>query len=628
MGLRDIFRGKSDDETEDVTQQPSTEADSQGAVAEQADHQPSEPLTDSEPTDEDSASAVLTTKQNLTKAVHEYNVTRADLQDLLFSDRQAIQDVIDLLEPRVTSTQSQIDDANHQIKQIQTELEQAGENASAPFVKQQTELNGKIEENQGQVNTLTARVNDLNQELENLNQKQQQLIQAETDISAKFESEKDPAVIVTLADQYRDDIENNKDEREKNAAAIAVVDEKQQNLKQQLDAVQSKLTADQDKLQEINHQLEEVQLKVASENEGRSQQLAGLKQDLTKNQAKLDQLQNHLDEKNRELAAANQEIADWLGVSVPVKQLKLGEDSEIIVDMDGLDDEQFVQLKSAIKVLTDRGAGRIGLYTSQFKLNLTSQIAKWTTELQVKGGVVSVYNPLYSLQHQGELGAKYQLPDDAVTDEWNDDNTERTLVLDNGWTLKARYFDQSDAVSTVDSYKGDHLAGSSTLTREGQLTANRFYNDDGTKNRDEYYSQSGLGILNVRYEQDELSQVELLNAVGMQVQSFESIDGFTNWWLKNQFNRSGLLLGTLNNEHYRELLRVTHGEPIALVTGSDMKRDEFTDWMKTLSKQQYLADNYATEMKLIQELNQPLTISLMDPRNLPVSLGVPVGDGE
>ena len=133
-------------------------------------------------------------------------------------------------------------------------------------------------------------------------------------------------------------------------------------------------------------------------------------------------------------------------------------------------------------------------------------------------------------------------------------------------------------------------------------------------------------MLNVRYEQDEVKQVELLNPVGMQVQAFDNIDGFTQWWLKNDFSKNGLLVGSIENEQYRQLLQVTQGEPIALTTGAVADSDDFKTWATGLSKQQYLVDNYETEMKIIKLLNQPLTISLLDPRNLPVSLGTPLGD--
>lgn len=628
MGIRDLFRGKSNSDDNETNEKKSNDTEEK-----QIDESKSKDKTDVQKSnfevvgsDSLTKGSALTVKDELTKVVQQYNVQRESLQNLLFDKQKSIQKIVDQLNEEKTNAQKSVDDAGTQVTKIQNEMEKETQDASAPLVKKQSELSARIKENQDQSGSLIDQVKEINAELAGLNKKQQQLVQAETDISAKFESEKDPAVIVTLADQYRDDIKNNKDERDKNATAIAAVEEKQQNLKNQLQAVRDKLTADQKELRDVNNQLEEIQLKIASDDEGRSKHLDDLTQELTKNQTELAKLQSHLDEKNKELAAADQEIADWLGVSVPVKQLKLVEDSEIIVDMDGVDDEQFEQLRAAIKVLTDRGVSRVGLYTSQFKLNLTSQIAKWTTDLQIKGGTVSVYNPLYSLQHQGKLGAKYQLPDDAVSDEWNDAHTERTLVLDNGWTLKVHYFEGSDAVSTVDSYQGNHLAESSTLTTEGQLTANRFYNDDGTKNRDEYYSQSGLGILNVRYEQDELSKVELLNAVGMQIQTFDTIADFTEWWMKNSFNHRGLLMGSIENQQYRHLLGETQGEPITLVTASSLEQDEFKTWAMALPKQQYLADNYATEMKLIQQLNQPLTISLLDPRNLPVSLGVPVGD--
>lgn len=627
MGLRNLFRGKSEQEPDktnenQIVQNNQPDSGNNNSMSYDESVTEKDNNVDNNPI----ASSVLTAKKNLADIIRQYNSRREGLQDLLFDKQREIQMGFDSLKEQVSDTQNFVDDTGKQITQIQNEMEQASQEVSAPLVEKQSDLNQRIEENKSKIGNLVARFHEFNQELSDLNKKQQQLIQAETDISAKFESEKDPVVIVTLADQYRDDIQQNKAERDENATTIAAVEEKQQALKSQLQTVRDQLTADQKELQDVNAQLEEVQLKIASDDEGRSKQLDSLTQELTDHQNELANLQAEFDKKNQELAAANQEINDWLGVPVPVKQLELDEDSEIILDMDGLTDAQFAQLKAAVKVLTNRGLEHFGLYTSQFTLDLNTQVAKWTTDLQIKGGTVSVYNPLYSLQHQGKVGAKYQLPDNAVSDEWNDDHTERTLVLDNGWTLKARYFEGSDAVATVDSYQGDHLAESSTLTTGGQLTANRFFNDDGTKNRDEYYSQSGLGILNVRYEQDELSKVELLNAVGMQVQTFDTIADFTEWWMKNSFNHRGLLMGAIENQQYRHLLGETQGEPITLVTTSSLEQDEFKAWAMALPKQQYLADNYATEMKLIQRLNQPLTISLLDRRNLPVSLGVPAGD--
>lgn len=627
MGLRNLFRGKSEQEP-DTTNENQIVQNSQSDSGNNSAMSYDESVTKNENNvgNNPIASSALTAKKNLADAVQQYNSRREDLQDLLFDKQKEIQMDFDSLKGQVSEAQNSVDDTGKQITQIQDEMEQATQEVSAPLVEKQSELNQRIEENKSKAGSLVAQFHELNQELSDLNKRQQQLIQAEKEISAKFESEKDPAVIVTLADQFRDDIESNKEERDRNASTIQAVDKKSQNLKDQLQVVRGQLTADQKRLQEVNDQLEQVQYKIATDDEGLSKQLDELTQELTQNQNKLSQLQSNLDSKSAELVAANQDIVNWLGVSVPIKQLELYEDSEIVLDVDGLTGEQAAQLATAVRVLTSHGISHFSLFTSQFTLNLTSQIAKWTSDLNVKSGFVSVYNPLYSLQRQGEPGAKYQLPDNTVSDEWNDAHTERTLVLDNGWTLKVHYFEGSDAVANVDSYQGDHLAESSTLTTEGQLTANRFFNDDGTKNRDEYYSQSGLGILNVRYEQDEVSKVELLNAVGMQVQTFDNIAGFTEWWMKNSFNQHGLLMGAIENQQYRHLLGETRGEPITLVTGSSLEHDEFKAWAMALPKQQYLADNYATEMKLIQRLNQPLTISLLDQRNLPVSLGIPAGD--
>ncbi|MCH5461666.1 hypothetical protein HC026_03380 [Lactobacillus sp. LC28-10] len=628
MGLRDLFRGTSNQES-DNTKQNETEANKQLENQTQ-DTDTNDQQQDSNATESSSSSvtSTLTAKQNLAEIAGKYNIQRETLQDLLFDQQKEIQTDIDQLNQQIADAKKAADDSGTQITNIQNQMEEASQEASAPFVERQTELNSRIKENQDKAGALIDQVKDINAELSGLNTKQQELIQAETEISSKFESEKDPAMIVTLADQYRDDIKSNKAERDANEATIQAVDKKQRDLKAQLQAVRDKLTADQKELNDTNNQLEEVQQKVAADDEELSKQLDSLTQQMTQNQARLSELQDNLATKQSEIDAVNSDINKWLGVPVPVKGLVLDSDSEIILDMDGLSADQYEQMKLVVKVLTKRGIEHVGLYTSQFELNLTNQIATWTSELQVKGGVVSVYNPLYSLQHQGKLGAKYQLPDNAVKDEWNDDHTERTLELENGWTLKVRYYPSSDNIQTIDSYKDGHLSESSILTTEGQLTSNRFYNDDNTKNRDEYYSQSGLGVLNVHYEDDEISQVELLNAVGMQVQAFDSIEGFTAWWMKNNFNKAGLLVGAIENDQYRQSVSQTQGNVIALVTSSVADRDEFTSWASALPQQQYLVDNYETEMKLIKKLNQPLNISLLDPHNLPVTLGIPFTDAE
>ncbi|GAX04012.1 chromosome partition protein Smc [Secundilactobacillus pentosiphilus] len=625
MGLRDLFRGNSKRETEKTNDNASIENNQSGNDGNQAEQVQDSNATASSPS---VVTSVLTAKQNLTEIAQQYNIRRETLQDLLFDHQKEIQTSIDELNKEIAASQQLVEDNGQQVTNIQDKMEKASAEASAPFVQQQTELNARIKENQDQVGNLISQVKELNAELTGLNSKQQQLVQAETDISAKFKSEKDPATIVSLADQYRDDIKNNQTEREENEATIRAVDQKQTALKDQLQATRDKLTADQKELSEVNSKLEEVQAKVASDDEETSKQLDAMTQKLTDSQAQLTQLQGNLNQKNAELSDANADIKKWMGVLVPVKGLVLDSDSEIILDMDNLTEAQYEQMKLVVKVMMRRGIERVGLYTSQFKLNLTSQIAAWTNELQVRGGIVSVYNPLYSLQHQGQPGAKYQLPDDAVNDEWNADHTERTLTLDNGWTLKVHYYPSSENIENVDSYKNGRLAESSMMSTEGQLTSNRFYNDDGTKNRDEYYSQSGLGILNIHYENDKLSQVELLNAVGMQVQAFDTIAVFTEWWVKNNFNESGFLVGAIENEQYRQLLNAMHGKSIALVNGSAVDNDAFKSWAAALPQQQYLVDNYETEMKLIRQVNQPLNISLLDPHNLPVTLGIPFAGAE
>lgn len=624
MGLRDLFRGNSNQES-DKTETQQQDETTQGQSDNQAE-QAQEP--ESEASDALQAATViqspLNAKQRLAEVARQYNTSREALQDLLFSNQSLTQAKVDELQTQINDVQTKVDDTGKQISQIQDQLEASTQKATAELTNQQTDLNQKIKAGQDQAGTLLTQVREFNHEISVLNDKQQKLSQEEKDISAQFENTQDPADIVSLADQYRDDIAANKAERDKNAQLIVEVDAKRGKVKDQLQAVRDELTANQQALSDVNDQLEELQIKVASEDEKLTDKLDTLTTDLTKSQNKLAKLKNEKDAQDAQLNTINQDITNWLSVPVAVKGLELDADTEIVLDMDKLTDNQFALMKSVVQLFIGRGIKRVSLYTSQFTLNLNDQIAKWTTDLGVAGGVVSVHNPLYNLQHQGDLGAKYQLPDNAVSDEWNDSHTERTLVLpDDGWQLKIHYFDLGDNISTVDAYQNDHLSETSALTTEGRLASNRFYNDDGTKDRDEYYQQNGLGVLTVHYKNDNLSTIELLNAVGMQVASFKTFDEFTNWWLQNNFRVNGVLVGPIENATYRDLVHVTQGEPIALVTAQTLAEDAFNEWAKSLPKQQYLVANYQTERKLIDQLQTPINVSLIDPHNLPITLGVP-----
>ncbi|MTV82203.1 hypothetical protein [Secundilactobacillus folii] len=624
MGLRDLFRGQKEPKTDETkNEQPTTEQEPESQASEATETQAE--VADSEATQPAATiQSPLVAKQRLADVARQYNDTREVLQDLLFGNQSTTQAKIETLNTQIADLQQTVDDTGKSISQIQDEMENNLQKATSELVAQQKDLNQKIKAGQDQAGALIMQVNEINQEIGTLNEKQQKLAQAEKDISAQFESTEDPADIVSLADQYRDDIAVNKKEREANAQLIVEVDAKREKVKQQLQSVRDGLTADQKSLSDVNDQVEDVQIKIASEDEERSKQLDSLTADLTKSQNELAKLKNEKDEQDEQLATINQDIQDWLGIKVPVKGLELDADSEIVLDMDNLSDDQFALMKLVVKLFMERGIKHIGLYSSQFTLNLNSQIAKWTNDLAVSNGTVSVHNPLYNLLHQGDLGAKYQLPDNAVSDEWNDTHTERTLVLpDDGWSLKIRYFDLGENISTIDAYQNDQLSETSFLSTEGRLASNRFYHDDGTKDRDEYYRQNGLGVLTIHYENDNLSSIELLNPVGMQVATFKSIDEFNQWWLQNDFNTNGVLVGPIENDAYRNFLKIAQKAPIALVTDAVLEDDAFNDWTDSLPEQQYLVANYDTERKLIDKLQKPINVSLIDPHNLPITIGVP-----
>lgn len=618
MAFRDLFRGKTNQDS-----------DSQDDNNEQIDENKNEEGESPDPsTDEPTAAETLqpTSEQmkSLTDVTKQYNADREALQNVLFSNQRVTQDAIDKLVTQTTTAQQKVDENGKTISKIQNEMESASQKASAPYVDQQTELNQKIKESQDQVGGLIDQVNDYNHEIGILNDKQQKLAQKEKEISTKFGETEDPADIVNLADQYRADIAENKKERDENAQVIVDVDGKRQVVKDQLQKVRDTLTANQKSLSKVNEQLEEVQIKIASDDEERTAQLDQLTNDLTKSQNELAQLQNQKDAQDAQLKAINDDIQNWLGVPVPVNGLHLNADTEIVLDMDDLTDDQLSLMKQVVHLLSSRGITHFGLYSSLFSNDLNNQIAKWTNDLTVAGGMVSVHNPLYNLQHQGELSAKYRLPDNAVKDEWNESHTERTLTLpDDGWKLKVHYFDLGDHIANVAAYKDGKISESSQLTMEGQLTSNRFYNDDGTINRDEYYRQDGLGILTVRFENNDTKQLDLLNPSGINIAKFDNVDDFTDWWLKNDFDSDGVLVGPLENSSYRSLVSATERLPIALVKSETLDQVDFKKWVDMLTKQQYIVSDYATEIKLVQMINQPLNVRAIDARNMPVGLSTP-----
>ena len=126
----------------------------------------------------------------------------------------------------------------------------------------------------------------------------------------------------------------------------------------------------------------------------------------------------------------------------------------------------------------------------------------------------------------------------------------------------------------------------------------------------------------MHYSDDKLSQIEVLNPAGMQVQAFGDLAGFNQWWLANEFQNTGLLVGAIENDDYRQLAGVVQGSVAGVVTQAAVAADQLVAWADAFSEQQYFAENYETELKLIERLNRSVNVSLIDQRNMPVTMGV------
>lgn len=632
MGIRDMFKSKPEP-------QPGLRSSRSANTSTNNTVTPTQPTGSSEdrhatenndrvrpaarPTTVSPVSSLVSAKQRLAAVAQDYNASREVLQRLLFTQQETVQQqVTDLTQQLATSQENSVQISKN-LNNLKAEVEAEGEAAISELREQQKPLRVAEHEQQDQIGGVLANVNELGHELKVLAQRQEKLQADEAAISETFKNETDPMKIVELADKYRQSIDENKQKLDKTVQMIGQINEKRNRLKQQLKDLRSQLMENQKQLQDYERQQEAVQAEAATANESRNQQIETLSEQLTDAESQTAQLQRELGEQNDKLAQINADIRDWLSVPVPVNGLMMDTDTEVIFDMDSFTADQLPVVKQAAQLLLRRGVKQLGLFTATFAIDLSEHLAKWADALGIDSDRLKIHSPLYDLQHEGDLSAKVSLPSDPVDDTWNDDRSVRTLTLADQWEVKVRYYnDDATNIAYIGYYKAGQLTEESTVNAAGVLAANRFYQEDGKLDRDEYYRQNGLGVLTVHYSDDKLSQIEVLNPAGMQVQAFGDLDGFNQWWLANEFQNTGLLVGAIENDDYRQLAGVVQGSVAGVVTQAAVAADQLVAWADAFSEQQYFAENYETELKLIERLDRSVNVSLIDQRNMPVTMGV------
>lgn len=629
MGIRDMFKSKPEP-------QPGLRS-SRSASTSTTEVKPTQPTGSEDrhatenndrvrpaarPTTASPVSSLVSAKQHLAAVAQDYNASREVLQRLLFTQQETVQQQVTDLSQRLATAQETSTSSSKELNQLQDEAEAEGEAAMSDLQKQQDALNADVNDQQNQIGSVLANVNELGHELKVLQQRKEKLQADEATISEAFKSETDPIKIVALADQYRQEIDDNQQQLDKTTQMMTEVEAKHDQVKAQLKQLRSQLMDTQKQQKAIDEQRETIQAEAATANEARNQRIETLSQQLTGAEHETAQLQRELGEQTDKLTQINTDIQDWLTVPVPVHVLTVATDTEVIFDMDSFTVGQLPVVKQAVQLLRQRGVKQIGLFTATFAIDLSEQLAEWATALGVAVDQLTIHSPLYDLQHEGDLSAKVSLPSDPVDDTWNEDRSVRTLTLADEWEVKVRYY-HNDAtnIAYIGYYKAGQLTEESTVNSVGVLAANRFYQEDGKLDRDEYYRQNGLGVLTVHYSDDKMSQIEVLNPAGMQVQSFGDLDGFNQWWLANEFQNTGLLVGAVESDDYRQLAGLVQGNVAGVITQATVAADQLVDWADAFSEQQYFAENYETALKLIDRLNREIKVGLIDQRNWPVVLG-------
>lgn len=631
MGIRDMFKSKPEPQpglrssrsADSSTNNAGTPMQSTGSEDRHATENNDRVRPAARPTTVTTVSSLVSAKQRLAAVAQDYNTSREVLQRLLFTQQEAIQQQVTDLSAKLATAQETSATVSKDLNHLQDEAEAEGEAAMSDLKQQQDALDADVNTQQGQIGSVLANVNELGHELKVLQQRKEKLQADEAAISEAFKSETDPMKIVALADKYRQEIDDNQQQLDKTTQMTTEVETKRDQVKAQLKQLRSQLMGTQKQQQAIDDQRETLQEQAATANEARNQQIETLSQQLTEAEEKAAQLQRELGEQTDKLSQINADIQDWLSVPVPVNGLMMDTDTEVIFDMDSFTTDQLSVVKQAAQLLLRRGVKQLGLFTATFAIDLSEQLAKWADALGIDSDRLKIHSPLYDLQHEGDLSAKVSLPSDPVDDVWNDDRSVRTLTLADQWEVKVRYYnDDATNIAYIGYYKAGQLTEESTVNSAGVLAANRFYQEDGKLDRDEYYRQNGLGVLTVHYSDNKLSQIEVLNPAGMQVQAFGNLADFNQWWLANEFQSTGLLVGAIENDDYRQLAGLVQGSVAGVVTQTAVAADQLVAWSDAFSEQQYFAENYETELKLVERLNRSVNVSLIDQRNMPVTMGV------
>lgn len=561
-------------------------------------------------------------KRSLSDLSKEFNQERQQLSVRLFKNKAVVESQIEDFQKQMAQVQQGISTSMQVRNTALSKQSQKIDEAVQPIKQQNKQLNQEIAELQEKAKAHVDKNQPMSQQLRDLTQKQTDLDERATQLASQLKEEKDPALIVEHVDKLRTAIEENERERSVTDQKVSELSQTYTQSKAELKQIRQDLMTKQAQLKDSQAQIDQKKREIESAANEDNRRLHEAESEMAAKEKITAGLREQLAPFQAELEAIQQEIHDWLGSDYPVNLLTINGQQEFIIDMDGVDDQQLPELKQAVRFLINKGVTSIRLYTSQFSLNAEANFNAWTDALDITDLNVNVYNPLLNLQKQGELAAQFQLRADAVTDEWDDDHIERVLTFNDGTVQKVHYYDVGQRIADIEYYQNDKLIETRYISSQGQLVERSLYNDDGSQHHDEYYTQSGTEIINVIYEQDEVSTVKLLNQTGQVSAAFDSTDQLAEWWLQNHFDSKGIFVGFLDNDKYRELLKTVTNGALTLLN-HDMASDiNLLYWLNGFEHSQFLTDNYDSEVLLAKAVDKPIEVGFVDQRNLPYQLGV------
>ncbi|BDZ29824.1 hypothetical protein RA086_01430 [Lactiplantibacillus sp. WILCCON 0030] len=567
--------------------------------------------------------------KKITTITADYNQVRTQLQSQLFTE-------LDEQRQTKTKVQQTIVTTNQALEATTTKLAELKKLDSveleAQLKKDQTSITS-LNQSQLQLkqtlSTLADQLKVITARQKSLQAAKDKLTKSRDEIVTKLHAEADPLKILSLAEAYRERLEN----LEKQTKQLA----EQQS---QADAEAVKLNvrsheAETD-LRELNEQLKHAQSaqtatekQLSTEQRDQKKQLASQEQQLNQLKQTKQRSTEQLAQLTKQIEHNERQLANWFGTVHRVLPLPVDEHHQYAVALDAFLPKHPVALVQTVQRLLSMGANRVGLYSELFDINLSSEIDLWANENGLDRDHLTIINPLYQIQNQGNLtGEPVKLPQNIAKKQWDPAQQILNVILsDNSGQLQVKYrLENPELIGEISYITGNQLTKRSFFDSHGLLSANALFNADGSLAQEQYYRRDGLVGLTIDYQGGQQAGVALFDGAGIQTNTFINTESMIAWWMHHYFPQGCALVGHIASDNYNQFVHDNHITAVPFVSEDFLTSEQLHDYLQQPNQQQFIVANYQTAQALIQNTANNLELGYLNSVYLPSQIAGPMLD--